>query len=213
MFVLTPEDVEISSVQHPKRPKRVPILSYQDKTFGLLSVFSAHQQEEAQASWRDLTSNEGHLCVLLEEPHRFSLWRHVQIDQELLNPVLPTAYARSCLLLVQALYGDVEQLLGSKQAKAFGAAFLQNASVPIQKAGGLGGLLRLNPLIEELPDWGEEELCTLLLELHRLGTEFFGRSHFAPRTLSALDILPGDEKTIFLNWLQQSLLGKLWLSA
>ncbi|MEM8505907.1 MAG: Npun_F0813 family protein [Cyanobacteria bacterium P01_D01_bin.1] len=211
MFVL-PEDVQISSVQHPKRPKRVPILSYQDRTFCLLSVFSAHQQTEAQTAWRELTDNQGKACLLLEEPHRFSLWRLVRIDKGLLNPVLPIAYVKSCLLIIQALYGDVEQLLGRRQAEAFGAALSMNAQKPLQIVGGLEATLRINPLTEGVPAWGEDDLCTLLLELHRLGSRFFGRSHFAPRTLSALDVLPGDDKAVFLTWLRLSLLRSLWLA-
>ena len=213
MFMLTPEDVEISSVQHPKKPKKVPILSYQDKTFCLVSLFHVHQRQAAQASLRNLTDNEGKSCVLLEEPHRFSLWRHVRIDKDWLNPVLPIAYVKSCLLLLQALYGDVDQILGRKRAKAFGAALAIDAQQPLQAIGGLEAALRVNPLIETLPVWGEDDLCMLLLMLHRLGAQFFGRSHFTSRTLSALDSLPGNDKAVFLTWLQMSLLGNLWLDA
>lgn len=211
MFV-SPEDVQISSVQHPKRPKKVPILSHQDMTFRLQSVFSSQQQQEAQSAWRDLTDNQGTSCLLLEEPHRFSLWRQVQIDKGLLNPVLPIAYIRACLLLIQALYGDVEQRLGRRQATAFEAAFSVNAQRSLQTVGGLDAALKINPLTGGVPVWGEDDLCALLLELHRLGTRFFGRSHFAARTLSALDVLPGNDKAVFLTWLRLSLLGSLWLS-
>ena len=80
MLVLTLNDVEISSAQHPKWPKRIPTLSYQDKAFGLRSVFRVHQQAEAQASLRDLISNERRMCVLLEELRWFSLWQLIRID-------------------------------------------------------------------------------------------------------------------------------------
>ena len=50
MFLLTPEDIKITSVQHPKKNKNVPILSYDDKTFRLLRVFSADRQADAQAA-------------------------------------------------------------------------------------------------------------------------------------------------------------------
>ncbi|MEO0768647.1 MAG: Npun_F0813 family protein [Cyanobacteria bacterium J06649_4] len=212
MFLLTPADVEITSIQHPKQPKKVPILSYQNRHFRLLNVFGANQSEEAHAAWRDLTDNEGKACVLLEEPHRFSLWRLVRIDKGLLNPVAPVAYSKACVLLIQALYGDVEQLLGGKQAKKFGAALEISAPTQVQEAGGFGALLRLNPLMEGLPRWEENDLTALLLELHRLGTKFFGRSQFSARTLSALDVLPGSDKTVFLTWLELSLLGNLWLA-
>ncbi|MEL6468561.1 MAG: Npun_F0813 family protein [Cyanobacteria bacterium J06623_4] len=212
MFVLTPADVDITSIQHPKQPKKVPILSYQERTFRLLSVFNAQQEAEAHAAWRDLTDNEGKACVLLEEPHRFSLWRLVKIDKGLLNPVAPVSYAKACVLMVQALYGDVEQLLGDRQAKRFGAGLEMTAVKPIQDAGGFGAILRMNPLMEVLPRWEENDLSMILLELHRLGVKFFGRSKFAPRTLSALDVLPGNDKAVFMTWLELSLLGNLWLA-
>ncbi len=210
MFV-SPEDVQIGSIQHPRRPKKVPILSYQDKTFCLLSIFSAQQQQEARSAWRDLINNQGRDCLLLEEPYQFSLWRHVRIDKGLISPVLPIAYVRACLLLIQALHGDVKQRLGSQQAAAFSADFSMNAQRPLQIAGGLEATLRINPLTAQVPVWDEGDLCTLLLVLHRLGTRFFGRSHFAPRTLSALDVLPGNDKAVFLTWLRLSLLSSLWL--
>ncbi|MGB3299391.1 MAG: Npun_F0813 family protein [Phormidesmis sp.] len=211
MFLLTPEDVEITSVQHPKRNKEVPILSYDDKTFRLLRVFSAEQYAEAHTSWRELTEQEGKLCVLLEEPFRYSIWRQVRIDLGLLRPTAPVAYAKACVVMIQSLYGDAEQLLGSKQAKSFGGAVEANMTKQMAAAGGLGGVLRLDPLADVMPQWEEDDLSALLLELHRLGTKFFGRSKFMGRTLAALDDLAPNDKAVFLNWLKISLLGKLWL--
>lgn len=211
MFLLTPEDIEITSVQHPKRNKKVPILSYDDKTFRLLRVFSADQHAEAHASWRELTENEGKLCVLLEEPFRYSIWQKVQIDLGLLQPIAPIAYAKACVVMIQSLYGDAEQLLGSKQAKTFGMAIEANVAGQMTAAGGLGGVLRLDPLADVMPQWEEDDLSALLLELHRLGTKFFGRSKFVGRTLAALDDLAPNDKAVFLNWLKISLLGNLWL--
>ena len=213
MFLLTPEDVEITSIQHPKKDKKVPILSYENKSFRLLSVFNAHQQAEAHASWRDLTENEGKLCVLLEERFRYSIWRQVRIDVGLLRPVAPLAYAKACVVMIQALYSDAEQLLGSRQAKNFGVAIEVNAAKQIEAAGGLGGVLRLDPLADVLPRWEEDDLSALLLELHRLGAKFFGRYQFVGRTLGALDELAPNDKAVFLNWLEISLLGNLWLAS
>ncbi|MEL7328370.1 MAG: Npun_F0813 family protein [Cyanobacteria bacterium J06559_1] len=211
MFLLAPEDVDITTIQHPKQPKKLPILSYQDRTFRLMSVFQASQSEEAHAAWRDLTDNEGKACVLLEEPHRFSLWRLIKIDKSLLNPVAPVAYAKACVLLIQSLYGDVEQLLGAKQAKKFGAALSLDAQKQMKEAGGFGGILRTNPLAEVPPRWDEDDLSAVLLALHRLGSKFFGKSKFTVRTLKALDVLANDDKAVFLGWLKMSLLANLWL--
>ena len=212
MFLLTPEDVEITSIQHPKQNKKIPILSYEDKTFRLLSVFGADQHAEAHAAWKDLTDNESKLCVLLEETFRYSVWRQVRIDVGLLHPVVPEAYAKAVTVMVQALYSDVDTLLGGNQAKNFGAALEKNVAKPMAAANGLGGILRLNPTVEVPPKWDESDLNALLLELHRLGTRFFGRSKFTGRTIAALDDLLPDDKSIFINWLSLSFLSNLWLT-
>ncbi|MGD1899579.1 MAG: Npun_F0813 family protein [Phormidesmis sp.] len=211
MFLLTPEDVDITNIQHPKQPKKIPILSYQERNFRLLSVFHASQGEEAHAEWRELTDNQGKACVLLEEPHRFSLWRLVNIDKSLLDPVAPVAYSKACVLMIQSMYGDVEQLLGAKQAKKFGESLALNVQKQMKEAGGLGGVLRTNPLSEVPPRWEEDDLSAVLLELHRLGCKFFGRSKFVSRTLASLNALPGNDKAVFLSWLQMSLLAELWV--
>ena len=210
MFLLTPEEVEITSVPHPRKPKRVPILSYEDKTFRLMSVFAAHQDTEAHAAWRDLADNQGKACVLLEEAHRFSLWRHVRIDQGLLNPTAPIAYIQSCVLMIQAMHSDITHRLGSKQAQKFAAAMEMNTANQMMAVGGFNALQRINPLTDAPPNWEEGDLCGLLLELHRLGSRFFGRKKFVARTLAALDVLPTNDKTVFLTWLQLSLLSHLW---
>ncbi len=211
MFLLTPEDIEITQVQHPKKAIKVPILSYEGQTFRLLSIFSAHQQDEAHSAWRQRVEREGKVCVLLEEPFRYSLWRQVRIDMGLLHPVAPVAYAKACVLLAQSLYRDVEQLLGAQQAKKFGAALEISLTRQLSSMGGLGWLLWVNPLSEKLPQWAEDDLSALLLHLHRLGAQFFGRNRFVSRTLLALDALPEDDKAMFLCWVRLSLLSHLWL--
>lgn len=212
MFLLTPEDVEINSIQHPKQAKKVPILSYQDKTFRLLKVFGAHQYAETHASWRELTDSQGQACVLLEELHRYSIWRQVQVDAGLLRSAAPSAYIKACILLIQALYSDVEQLLGTSQSKMFGTALERSATKQMGSIGGLGAILRVDPLSERLPQWKEDDISALLIELHRFGVKFLGRAKFTDRTLLALDDLPGNDKAVFLNWLKLSLLCNLWLA-
>ena len=216
MFVLSPEDVEIVSVQHPKRAKRVPILRYADKNFRLVSVFSIEREEAAHASWRDLTDNKGKVCVLLEESFRYSVWSQVRIDKGLLVSTVPKAYLKACVVLIQSLNHQA-QTLGDRQSKSLIAAFQVGASYQLQSAGGLESLLNLDiPSLDEesnaLPRWEEDDLCALLLEIHRIGCKFFGRKKFVKPALSSLDVLPGNDKVLFLNWLKISLLGNLWLS-
>ena len=169
------------------------------------------QSEEAHKAWRELTDNQGKASVLLEEAHRYSVWVLVNIDKKLLEATTPIAYSKACVLMIQSMYGDVEQLLGANQAKKFGAALDVNVQKQVREVGGLGVLLRVNPLVEAPPTWEEDDLCALLLAMHRLGCKFFGRSKFVRRTLGALNALPSDDKAMFMSWLRMSLLAELWL--
>ena len=81
MFILKKQDVEITSIKHPKKDQKIPILNYQGQTFRLINFFKGDQAEEARAFWRDLTDNHGKACVLLEEPERYSVWVKIRLDQ------------------------------------------------------------------------------------------------------------------------------------
>ncbi|NJP11550.1 MAG: hypothetical protein HC866_20485 [Leptolyngbyaceae cyanobacterium RU_5_1] len=221
MFILKRQDVEISSIQHPKRDQQIPILTYQGQTFRLISVFSAAQEEEAKVFWRDLTDNQGKACVLLEEPERFSVWGKIRLEQlssdaeaaqdANLNP----AHIKGCLLMLQAVFIDVEDLLGNRQAGLFQkeiAEVLKQWHFP--KADTLDAvkyLLTMDPLnAAQIPPWQEHHLNTLLQELHRIGKSYFGNTSFAVRAIDALQDLPSADQSQFTGWLNQSPLGKLW---
>ena len=219
MFILKRQDVQISSVQHPKTNQPIPILSYQDQTFRLISVFNASQAEEARSFWRDLTDNKGKACVLLEEPDRYSVWGKVRLDK--LSEDTPGAdaavpyYIQACLLLLQAVYYDIEDLLGARQASAF-----QKEIEGIFRSGGfpeaastenVRQLLDMDPLGNgQVPSWHEGHLSQLLNELHRLGKDFFGNTSFTSRALDILEDMPAQERGQFLSWLERTGPGKLW---
>ncbi|GAP95940.1 Npun_F0813 family protein [Leptolyngbya sp. NIES-2104] len=221
MFILKRQDVEISSIQHPKRDQKVPILSYQGQTFRLIQVFSAGQEEDARSFWRDLTDNQGKACVLLEEPERYSVWGKVRLDQ--LGIELPAqeggavsaVFTQACLLMLQAMYIDIEDLMGTKQATSFErdlANVLQQWRFPqTESPTAIKQLLTVNPLNSlHTPTWQESLLNVLLQELHRLGKAYFGKSAFVDRILDALQDLPQGERSRFLEWLNHSPTGKLW---
>ena len=123
MFILKPQDVEISSIQHPSRDQKIPILQYQGQTFRLISVFNASQEDEARAFWRDLTDNRGKACVLLEEPQRYSVWGKIRLEQLGADSGgsedAKESFTQAAILLLQALHIDIEDLLGNRQAAAF----------------------------------------------------------------------------------------------
>lgn len=223
MFILKRQDVEIGSFQHPSKDQKIPILSYQGQTFRLLSVFGAAQEEDARTLWRELTDNRGKACVLLEEPERFSVWGKVQMDwplsdssssDGLSNSGIEPALVKGGLLILQAMYEDIEDLLGAKQAKSFENELIaagQRLKLPhMTSADMVGKLLTVDPFSGALPAWGTSHLNELLSTLHQVGKNYFGRSNFTERVLGALDDLSLSERETFLSWLKQMSSGQLW---
>lgn len=221
MFILKRQDVEISSIQHPKRDQQIPILAYQGQTFRLISVFSAAQEEDAKAFWRDLTDNQGKACVLLEEPERYSVWGKIRLEQFAHETDLShdthtnPALVKGCLLMLQAVYIDVEDLLGNRQAGLFqkdlADVFKQWHFPQADTPDAVKSVLAMDPLsAAHLPAWQEHHLNTLLQELHRIGKSYFGNTSFVARAVEALQDLQSTEKAQFQHWLSQSPLGKLW---
>ncbi|AFY67578.1 Npun_F0813 family protein [Geitlerinema sp. PCC 7407] len=219
MFILKPQDVEISSIQHPSRDQKIPILQYQGQTFRLISVFNASQEDEARAFWRDLTDNRGKACVLLEEPQRYSVWGKIRLEQLGADSGgsedAKESFTQAAILLLQALHIDIEDLLGNRQAAAFqkeiSSVFQQWKFPQTESPEAINYLLTMDPLAGgQVPPWQEHHLNTLLQELHRLGKDYFGNLSFVERAMDALQDLPAGDRQQFQGWLKQSPLGRLW---
>lgn len=221
MFILKRQDVEIATIQHPKKDQPIPILYYQGQSFRLLSVFGAAQEEDAKAFWRDLTDNRGKACVLLEEPERYSVWGKVHLEQAANgssaqdNDDLSPSLIQACLLLLQAVYLDIEDLLGTRQVSSFQTemteVFQQWRFPQTHTPDAIQQLLTTDPLASiQIPSWQEHHLNTLLQELYRLGKQHFGNTSFTGRVMAALQDLPTKDRSDFLRWLKQSPAGKLW---
>lgn len=221
MFILKRADVEITMVQHPNRDQQIPVLNYQGQTFRLMKMFEAKQADDARALWRDLTDNKGKACVLLEEPDRYSVWGKVRLDQLLKDGHGPTdsklpILTQACLLLLQAVYFDVEDLLGSKQAVSFQkdlTKIFQKFKFPqTDDSKAIEMLLTVNPLESlKIPSWQENHLSTLLQELHELGKNYFGNTSFAEGIEEVLEDMADDDREQFVSWLHQSSLSKQWV--
>ncbi|WP_413172635.1 Npun_F0813 family protein [Anabaena azotica] len=218
MFILKRQDVEISTIQHPTRDQQVPILHYQGQTFRLISVFKASQEVEAKALWRSLTDNRGKACVLLEEPERFSVWGKIRLEQ-LENDTGSHSNTEiltlASILLLQAVYLDIEDLLGNRQAGLFEkeiTGILHQKQFPqASSSESAKALLTVEPSqMPKLPTWQETHVIILLEELHRLGKTYFGDTNFARQLEDRLQDMPEEERLVFIGWLNQSPLGKLW---
>ena len=218
MFILKREDVEISTVLHPKLDQQVPILYYQEQTFRLIKVFAASQEEEAKALWRELTDNRGKACVLLEQIERYSIWGKVRIENlgthsgEHQNI---TSLIQGGILLLQAIYLEIEEFLGFKQASLFekdiSAFFVSHKFPQVATPKSVKLLLEFNPFeAVHIPNWQETQVIKLLEELYRLGKSYFGNTNFAHPVAEKLHDMPQEERSQFLGWLNQSSLNKFW---
>lgn len=222
MFILKRQDVDITSIQHPKKDQQIPILHYQEQTFRLLSAFNAAQEEEAKAFWRELTDNRGKACVLLEEPERYSVWGKVRLEQLAESDTGSSdasvpSFIQACLLLLQAVYIDIEDLLGAKQATTFrqeiAAVFRQWRFPQTDTPDAIQQLLTIDPLASlQIPPWQEHHLNTLLQELYRIGKQHFGNASFTGRVMDVLQDLPSGDRNQFVAWLKESPTGKVWQS-
>ncbi|MBD2775108.1 Npun_F0813 family protein [Iningainema tapete] len=218
MFILKRQDVEISNIQHPKRDSVVPILSYQGQTFRLISVFKASQEEEAKALWRDLTDNRGKACVLLEEPERYSVWGKIRLEQlesDTGNQSKMGIFTLACIMLLQAVYMDIEDFLGTRQAGLFEKSImevLQRYQFPqTNSPNAVKHLLTMDSLqLAPMLNWQEQHVTAMLQELHRLGKSYFGNTNFVQQAIDRLQDMPEPERSLFMTWLNQSSLSKLW---
>ncbi len=218
MFILKRQDVEISSIQHPKRDQQVPILHYQGQTFRLISLFKASQEEEARALWRELTDHRGKACVLLEEPDRFSVWGKVRLDQlgnDTGGHSKTGIFIQASILLLQAVDMEIEEFLGTKQASLFQkdiAEVLKKQQFPeVSTPEAVKQLVTTNPLeAAKLPPWQDNHVMIFLQELHKLGKTYFGNANFAHQVVDRLQDMPEAERSLFISWLNQSSLSKLW---
>jgi len=89
---------------------------------------------------------------------------------EALSPLFTIA----CLLLLQAVYIDIEDMLGGRQAKAFEKDIIQvfkNGSFPqTDSPKAVKELLTADPLNNlQIPPWQEAHLNKLLQDMHGLG--------------------------------------------
>ncbi|MEO3707244.1 Npun_F0813 family protein [Trichormus azollae] len=218
MFILKRQDVEISTIQHPTRDQQVPILHYQGQTFRLISVFKGSQEVEAKALWRSLTDNRGKACVLLEEPERYSVWGKIRLEQleaDTGSHSNTDILTLASILLLQAVYLDIEDLLGNRQASLFEkeiTGILQQKQFPqASSLESAKSMITVEPSqMPKLPTWQETHVIILLEELYRLGKTYFGDTNFAHQLEERLQDMPEEERLVFIGWLNQSLLGKLW---
>lgn len=222
------QDVQMASCWDRARNKQTSILKYQNQAFRLINAFPTSQLEEVRFMWWNLTDTLGKTCLLLNSPKGCSLWERVEPEQmsnyqvveietgESQAEVIPLALAKASLLLLQAVYADVDYVLGFEYAdrlqQGIGTVLQQEKFPQATSATEIKRLFQVEPLIiaQTLP-WQEIHLNMLLLQLYRMAEAFFGNDNFVARVSECLDDLSPRERSEFFDWLKdQSAIHSLW---
>jgi hypothetical protein len=217
-------DIQIASAWDTTRNKRVPILRHQDQTFRLLNVFPKSQSKEVSFIWWNLTDNLGKTCLLLKGSKSHSIWEKIRLDEIIDDASLPwntadaasSTLVRAALLLLQAVYAEVDYFFGTRHAELFEkdvVRVLQRESFPQSDARDLvRQLLKVDPLIAaHLVVWQERHLSILLQKVYELALEFFSNDTFTARVFSALEDLPTLEQIAFTDCLAEQFPdSKVW---
>lgn len=203
ILVLKRQDVELSRVLEPESSRVVMILLYGGQTFRLMSQFSAAQKDKAKALCESLAESRGQRCVLLDQVHTYSVWLEISRDRQSTpsptsTPIPPTAeisLTQACILIVQAIAQDIEDLMGTSQKMAFQedvTKLLKQCLIPgSQSPEAINPLLILNPLsATQLPHWQQKDIENLFPRLGRLGKKYYGSTTFVERAVDALKALP-----------------------
>jgi hypothetical protein len=220
MFILQRQDVEIASMQHPTQDQKVPVLRYSGQTFRLLKTFDSTLADEALALWRDLVDQRGKVCILLQEPQRHSVWglfrpEEAAIESKSSRSAFPV---EAGLQVILSTHLDVEEFLGSRQAKSFVqdmSKVLQQKQVPkMDDPCAMQSLLSRDPgLMRSVSAWRDRHWDVVLGELHVVAKKYLGNTGFVARAMEAVLELPESERAPFLSWVNQSPVKQLWAPA
>jgi hypothetical protein len=110
---------------------------------------------------------------------------------------------------------DIEDFLGTKQAALFEkeiAEVMRQQQFPeTSSIEAVKYWVATNPLeAAKLPAWKENHVTSFLQELYKLGKTYFGNANFARQVVEKLQDMPEGERSLFISWLNQSSLSKLW---
>jgi hypothetical protein len=122
---------------------------------------------------------------------------------------------KGCLLILQTIYLEIEDLFGSRQVNLFKQDILKillKGQFPqIDGMDKLERLLLAKGLTNlRLPIWDDRQLQILLKALYTISKSYFGNTLFLNAASSAIEELPPDELAKFQTWLSKTPSGNLW---
>jgi hypothetical protein len=122
---------------------------------------------------------------------------------------------KACLLILQTIYLEIEDLFGSRQVNLFKQDILKillKGQFPqVDGMEKLERLLLAKDLASlRLPTWDDRQLQLLLQALYKISKSYFGNTLFLNATSNAIEELPPDELAKFQTWLSKTPSRNLW---
>ncbi len=208
MTIVNLRDVRISQVPDSKNPDRqISILDYRDLQYELVRTFSSSQFTLAHALQQHLNEqNQG--CLVVKDPQQYSVWIERNIA-----PVRPSrlpqtgqsAVIRAQLYLLDGLWTEVRELLGTDRAATFGTEIL--ASLPsIRSITYLSATIfmaKQPTQSTEIPNLSLPQLAKLYQEIQRLGGKYLGKNYAIELITDLQQGLPSQLKQELQTWLKE----------
>ncbi|NJL43215.1 MAG: hypothetical protein HC935_07555 [Pseudanabaena sp. SU_2_4] len=122
---------------------------------------------------------------------------------------------KACLLVLQTIYLEIEDLFGARQARLFKqdilTILLKGQFPQVDGMDKLEQLLSAKDLANiPLPYWDDRQMQILLKELYQISKSHFGNTLFLNAARGAIEEMPSDELTKFQTWLSKSPHGQFW---
>jgi hypothetical protein len=175
MFIVNIQDVQIANIPTAKDSHQPGLtLSYLNRQYALVQVFSQSQWLSAQKLWRHF-DEQGKVCLIVKDHQQYLVW----IEQlDLVDAGLESIF-RAQLCLIDGLWAEIRELLGRNQSAEFGAEIL-NSIPSIRSIKGLLATIALatqpNQSIEPYII-SHNQLLALHQEIHRLGGKYLGKKY------------------------------------
>jgi hypothetical protein len=128
---------------------------------------------------------------------------------------IDVSLVKACLLVLQTIYLEIEDLFGARQARLFKQdiliILLKGQFPQVDGMDKLEQLLGAKDLANiSLPYWGDRQMQILLKELYQISKSHFGNTLFLNAARGAIEEMPPDELTKFQTWLSKTPHGQFW---
>jgi hypothetical protein len=234
ILVLQPKDVETNKILTRKQDTNILTLKYQGKNYERLNIFfNTSLQQKAFEFCQKFINEHQKDCLLINEQRGFSVWSEIQqkSTKELSTPekaeIVPANVVttneekdtletslyitQASLLIFQIITDDIEDLMGTKQKKAFQqelTKILEESSLPgTESSKQVTYLLDIDPInTDNLPLWRQKDMENLFSQLTFVAIKYFGNTSFVERTIDVLKEISIYNQPVFINCVEQFLL-------